>query len=409
MRWLYVDFDSYFASCEQLDRPELRGKPIAIVPVIADTTCAIAASYEAKAYGVKTGTRIWQARKMCPGLILVPARHDLYVALHARLKNAIEACHPVTAVCSIDEIACRLGARDRAPSEALKLAAEIKAALGTRIGPALRCSVGIASNRFLAKIAADLDKPNGLTLLLPEDLPGRLFDLKITDLTGIARAMETRLHRAGVQSVSDLWNRTLPQMKAIWGGIEGVRFWYKLHGYDLPQAETERATIGHSRVLAPELRSPLAARDVAKRLLLKAVSRLRRLGYCAAGLSLDVRFADRSHWDARRRTQPSDDDFVFLPMLEILWQSLLRGAENRPLLKVGVHLYDLVEARQTTMDLFASASGKRDTAKLSRAIDSIHRRFGRSSLTIGWEPAPIADLGTKIAFTRVPDMTEFNE
>jgi len=409
VRWLYVDFDSYFASCEQLDRPELRGKPIAVVPMIAETTCAIAASYEAKAYGVKTGTRIWEARKRCPDLILVPARHDLYVHLHSKLKDAIETCHPITAVRSIDEIACRLGGRDKKPEHALKLAAGMKAALAAQIGSGLHCSIGISSNMFLAKIAADLDKPNGLSMLPPEQLPGRLLGLEITDLTGIARAMETRLNNAGVQTLTDLWERTIPQMKTIWGGIEGVRFWYKLRGYDLPRAETKRGAIGHSRVLAPDFRMPAEAHDVAKRLLLKAVSRMRRLGYCAAGLELSVRFTDRSRGGAKCRAQPSDDSFVFLRMLERLWPSAISQRRNGLLLKVGVCLYDLVEARQTTLDLFAAAPRARDTAKLSLAVDAIHKRFGRKALTIGWEPAPIADLGTKIAFTRVPDVSEFSE
>lgn len=144
--WLYIDFDSYYASCEQLLRPELRGKPVAVVPVIADTTCAIAASYEAKAFGVKTGTRIWEAKQRCPGLILVPARHEAYVLLHEQAKETIETCHPITAVCSIDEIACRLRGRDRAPLAARALALEIKQKLASAIGEALHCSIGIASN-----------------------------------------------------------------------------------------------------------------------------------------------------------------------------------------------------------------------------------------------------------------------
>jgi DNA polymerase-4 len=407
--WLYVDFDSYFASCEQLLRPELRGKPVAVVPVVAETTCAIAASYEAKAFGVKTGTRIWEAKKRCPGLILVPARHEAYVLLHEQAKEAIERCHPVAAVCSIDEIACRLRGCDRAPLAARKLALEIKQKLASSIGEALHCSIGIASNMFLAKIAADFDKPNGLSILLPEDMPGRLLELHLTDLTGVAKAMETRLHEAGIKSLPDLWALSPRAFRRIWGGVGGERFWYKLHGYDLPLAGTQRSTIGHSRVLEPRLREAELAHYVARRLLLKAVSRMRRMRYCAGALELGVRFMDRSSWRGHHRFKASDDSFLFLNALASLWRQMLTKADAKAILKVGVSLSELVEVEQATGDLFAWNAKARPNADLSAAMDRVHRRFGRHALTVGFEPAQLADLGTKIAFTRVPDASEFGE
>ncbi len=113
VNWLFVDLNSYFASVEQQVRPELRGKPVAVVPVEADTTCCIAASYEAKAYGVKTGTIVADAKRLCPDLILVEGRHELYTDYHHRIIKAVESCVPVTAVCSVDEMACRLMGRER--------------------------------------------------------------------------------------------------------------------------------------------------------------------------------------------------------------------------------------------------------------------------------------------------------
>lgn len=113
LNWLFVDLNSYFASVEQEVRPELRGHPVGIVPMMADTTCCIAASYEAKAHGVKTGTIVADAKRMCPGLVLVEARHEIYVDFHHRIVEAVESCLPVTAVLSIDEMACRLMGRER--------------------------------------------------------------------------------------------------------------------------------------------------------------------------------------------------------------------------------------------------------------------------------------------------------
>ncbi len=113
LNWLFVDLNSYFASVEQQVRPDLRGRPVGVVPMTADTTCCIAASYEAKAYGVKTGTVVADAKRMCPGLVLVEARHELYVEYHHRIVEAVESCLPVTTVLSIDEMACRLMGRER--------------------------------------------------------------------------------------------------------------------------------------------------------------------------------------------------------------------------------------------------------------------------------------------------------
>ncbi len=179
LNWLFVDLNSYFASVEQEVRPELRGRPVAVVPMMADTTVAIAASYEAKAYGVKTGTLVGDAKRMCPDLVLIEARHELYVDYHHRIVEAVESCLPVTAVLSIDEMACRLMGRERPLLAALELGRKVKAAIRERVGPMLRSSVGLATNRYLAKVASDMEKPDGLVALPLDLLPEALRQLSI--------------------------------------------------------------------------------------------------------------------------------------------------------------------------------------------------------------------------------------
>src|ERR1035438_7216933 len=127
LNWLFVDLNSYFASVEQQVRPELRGKPVGIVPMMADTTCCIAASYEAKAFGVRTGTIVADAKRMCPEIVLVEGRHEIYTEYHHRVVEAVESCVPVTAVCSIDEMACRLIGRERPLLNAINLGLRVKA------------------------------------------------------------------------------------------------------------------------------------------------------------------------------------------------------------------------------------------------------------------------------------------
>src|SRR6201987_5719811 len=134
LRWLFLDLNSYFASVEQELRPELRGRPIAVVPVMADTTCAIAASYEAKAFGVRTGTQVGEAKRLCPGIELVEARHELYVEYHNRIVEAVEPVVPVASGMSIDEMACRLVRREHPLLAALDLAQRVKAKSRVTVG-----------------------------------------------------------------------------------------------------------------------------------------------------------------------------------------------------------------------------------------------------------------------------------
>ena len=153
VNWLFVDLNSYFASIEQELRPELRGQPIGIVPVAnVETTVCIAASYQAKKYGVKTGTAVHDAKMLCPHILLVEARPRHYVEYHHRIIAAIERCIPVHTVMSCDEFACQLLGREREIQRATSIAYAIKQELRT-VGITLRCSIGLAPNRLLAKIA----------------------------------------------------------------------------------------------------------------------------------------------------------------------------------------------------------------------------------------------------------------
>ncbi len=240
LRWLYVDFNSYFASVEQQLRPELRGKPIAVVAVETDSTCAIAASYEAKAFGVKTGTPIYEAKRLCPGLTCVLARHERYVEFHHGLIEEIERHIPVTAVCSIDEVACRLMDNEISVERSTEIAQSIKRGIAKTIGPYMRCSIGIAPNRYLAKVGTELQKPDGLVVLRAEDLPQKLFSLKLRDLPGVGANIEHRIQMAGIADLPGLFALNPHQMRTIWGSVWGEKLWYLLRGMELPDEITAR-------------------------------------------------------------------------------------------------------------------------------------------------------------------------
>src|SRR3984957_8995952 len=165
--YLHIDLNSFFASVEQQLHPEYRGKPTAVVPTMADTTCCIAASYEAKALGIKTGTRVGKAKEICPEIILIEGDHNVYSEYSRRIGEAVDRCCPVAHTTSIDEVVCELIGREQEPPRARQIALAIKQAIKDDVGDSLRCSIGMAPNRYLAKIASDMQKPDGLIGLLP--------------------------------------------------------------------------------------------------------------------------------------------------------------------------------------------------------------------------------------------------
>lgn len=160
LNWLYFDLDSYFATIEQHLDPNLQHKPIAIVPLMSDSTCAIAVSFEAKQMGVKTGTKIYEAKRLCPELICVQAHSNIYTKYHCLIFAEINKYFCIDHIFSIDEGACKLTGKQSQEEIALLLAAQIKEGI-KNIGEYITCSIGIAPNRYLAKIATTIKNQMG--------------------------------------------------------------------------------------------------------------------------------------------------------------------------------------------------------------------------------------------------------
>ena len=414
LKWLFFDLNSFFASVEQQERPELRGRPIAVVPSQTDATCAIAASYEAKAYGIRTGTKIYEAKRLCPNLICVLARHDAYVAYHRRILEVVERYIPVEKVCSIDEAACRLMNGQQTEAAATQIARELKAGLRTHVGEYLKCSIGVAQNMFLAKTATDMEKPDGLVILPPNNYRDRLFKLGLGDLCGIGINMERRLYLAGVRSVEQLWNLSPKHARKVWGSVAGEVFWYRLRGFDIPDKPTEKRVVGHSRILDPAHRPSDAAYPIVQQLTLKACARLRRYGLYARRYCLSVRTQvpkpqHSLRWARDITFAPAHDNAAILKELQRFWPQMQADTRRAPLKKVSITLSDLQEQGQTMPDLFEQPTRAKDQ-KLSQAIDLLNTRYGKQTITFGAIAKTSAGyVGTKIAFNRIPELEEFHE
>lgn len=404
LRTLYVDFNSYFASVEQQLRPELRCRPVGVLPVLAETTCCIAASYEAKAFGVKTGTPVYEARKLCPDIVLLEARPPLYVEMHHKLVAAVESCTPVGQVLSIDEMACPLTGRERRRDQALALAATIKARIAAVGGECLRSSIGIAPNTFLAKIASNMQKPDGCTVIEAHELPQALHRLKLRDIHGIGRAMESRLARHGIATVEQLCAANPAVLRAAWGSIEGERLHAKLRGAEPAVRETQRASVSHSHVLPPELRHPDAAYSVLHRLLQKAAMRLRSYALIAGNVHVRVKYRNDEVWRVDQPVDPTADTRVFLHALAALWQRRPPDSPGRAPLAVAVALSALDDAAHQSLSLFADGRTQARHERLNAALDAINLRYGKKSLYFGGAHRALAAAPLRIAFQHIPDL-----
>lgn len=406
LRYLFIDFDSFYASVEQAYAPRLRGRPVAVVPSLnVDTTSCIAASYEAKAQGVKTGTSVREARALCPKIQFVQAKHEKYVAIHNKIHQTIHEIIFVDAVLSIDEMYGRLPPKWQSPQMATEKAQAIKQALKQSLGTTITASIGIASNRFIAKLASKMNKPDGLKLIEQETLPEALSPLDLSDITGIGKRMQLRLNQHGIFDVASLCQADRSQLHRIWGSIEGDRFWYALRGIALPEVPSQKRSIGHSHVLPPALRSESGALATLHRMLEKACHRLRMNRYFASHLVLQVKFGFEWPWSHEIRCAPSQDTLNFGKLLDVLWQT--RPQPTPKPTKVSVTLMGLIHASNHTPSLFETPQ-ERLRAKLLQTLDQIKERYGSRSIYYGnamlaqkmAEAAPM-----RIAFNHIPDLT----
>lgn len=403
LRFLFVDFNSYFASVEQQMRPELRGKPVGVVPVMTDTTCCIAASYEAKRFGVKTGTLVRDAKEMCPDLRIVEARPPLYVEFHHALVSAVESCVPVYRILSIDEMGCELTGSQQRRENAVALAHRIKKTIAQRVGTELRSSIGIAPNLFLSKTASDMEKPDGLVVIEEGDLPDCLYNLELNDLSGVGRKMKVRLNRFGIYTVKDLCEANRAMLRAVWHGIEGDRMYDNLRGKFVRSPESHRASIGHSHVLPPSLRTDEAAFSVMHRLVQKAATRLRSYGLSTGALHIGVKYRNGVRWREEAHFNSTQDDVVLIRALEMLWQSRPPIPSNP--LAVGIVLFRLGKNQENTLSLFER---EKNNAALNKALDKLNERYGANTIYFAGAYAAREAAPARIAFTHIPDAVEIN-
>jgi DNA polymerase-4 len=424
--FLHIDLNSFFASVEQQLHEEYRGKPLAVVPTMADTTCCIAASYEAKAFGVKTGTQVGEAKKKCPGIILIAGNHADYAKYSHDITKAVELACPVSHNPSIDEMVCQLIGREQEPPRARKIALEIKESIHKNVGVALRCSIGMAPNRYLAKIASDMQKPDGLIGLLPSQLPRAIAHLELRALPGVGARTEVRLNKKGITTMEQLLALDRNGMRKLFDSVWGDRMYHWLRGAatgddGAPVPGDVQKSLGHSHVLAPEHRSPEGSWAVAHKLLHKAAMRLRMEHFYTGSLAVTIRYQltreqaearsahskvkrhtsgiKNSGWGMEARFRDCQDTLTLLEVLRSLWAQRPQGPEFRKPFFVGITMRNLVPENEHQAELFADPNNR---AQLSTTMDKLNLKYGHTTLHFAGMLPARESAPTRIAFTQIP-------
>jgi DNA polymerase-4 len=424
--FLHIDLNSFFASVEQQLHPEYRNKPTGVVPTMADTTSLIAASYEAKALGIKTGTRVSEAKRICPDIILVDGNHSTYAEYSHKIVAAVERVCPVAHTPSIDEMVCQLLGRERNPPAARKISLAIKQAIRDDVGETLRCSIGMAPNRYLAKIASDMQKPDGLIGLLPSQLPNSIAHLVLRDLPGIGARTEVRLNAKGIRTMPELLALDRPAMHALFDSVWGDRMYHWLRGGDTgddgaPIPAELQKSLGHSHVLAPEHRSPEGAWAVAHKLLHKAAMRLRMEKFFTSSLAVTIKYSltpsqaaelarsekvkkhlsgiTQTGWGMEARFRPCQDTLSLLEALQGCWKQSPTNPEHQKPFFVGITLRNLIPEADVQTSLFEEPGNRN---QLSATMDKLNLKYGHTTLHFAGMLPARDSAPTRIAFTQIP-------
>ena len=366
---LFLDMNSFFASVEQQVQPPLRGVPLGVAPYIGGTGCIIAASREAKALGIKTGTLVRDAKRLYRDIKIIESRPALYMIYHKEIKKVIESFTPHFQVLSVDEFIINLISREQNYQASTKLGQAIKEKIRADVGDHLTCSIGIGPNRFLAKMAGERRKPDGLTVVRLSELENFYSQLKLLDICGINQRLELSLNRFGINSPLDLYHTDLPRLRSIFGH-SGRLWWYRLRGYEVDDYVSSTKTIGHSHVLAPEFRNRAGAEAVLKKLIYKTASRLRAQKFLAGGVFVAVAFYDGPTFKKGKRVLPFSDTRSFTSAVF----EILKGCHwySNPSY-VSVAAFNLISSRATQISILPEIEKSR---RISEAMDKIDDEFG---------------------------------
>ena len=378
---LHVDMDAFYASVEERERPELAGLPVVVGGNPEGRGVVAAANYAAREYGVRSAMPAARARLLCPHAVFIRSRMTLYAEVSAEIRAIFERYTPLVEPLSLDEAFLDVGASEELFGTGVDIARRIKGDIRSELG--LVASVGVAPNKFLAKLASDLDKPDGLVVVAPEGVQEFLDPLPVEKLWGVGAAAEKRLHALGVHNIADLRERPETALGEQFGKW-GHRLFELSHGRDDRPVtpEQEARSISHETTFETDLTEGAALRDCLRGLTEQVAWRVRRQGLRARTVEIKVRYADfrtvnRAAGLAAATNRTRD---LWASASRLLTQQLARRADPVRLLGMGVS--GLTREHVEQPDLFDAPAAARQQ-RIDSMVDAVNERFGGAGLHRG--------------------------
>ncbi|MBP0724361.1 DNA polymerase IV [Bacillus sp. RG28] len=380
---LHVDMNAFFASVEIANDPSLKGKPLVIAGNEKERRgIIVTASYEARAYGLKATMPLWEARKKCPNMVVKLPNHELYRKVSRQMFAKLGTITPLVEAASIDE--GYLDITDcRDLGHPIEIAKKIQQILLDELG--LPCSIGIAPNKFLAKTASDIKKPQGITILRKRDVPLTLWPKKIREMHGVGLKTEEKLNTIGIYTIEDLAKSDINKIQALLGS-NGISLKNHANGIDEREVDPSRMlsyrTIGHSSTFSSDVSDEHIIASSFEKLSNRVCDRLRKKGLNAETISITLRFKDRKTITRSMTTQSpiQEGSSIFKEVMK-LWKNNWNG---EPLRLIGVTTSNLVAHDEVTkqLDLFSYEQDAKQEP-LMETIQKLKNKFGEDIIGLG--------------------------
>jgi len=326
-----------------------------------------------------------------------------YIEFHHRIVEIVESCIHVDHVLSIDEMLCWLPFNWRTEEKIREIGQLIKYRIDAEFEGVINCTIGVASNGWLAKMASKMKKPNGFMILKSTQLPQVMYDLNLIDLHGIGSNMELRLHSMGIHTVEELYLSSQETLHAVWGSITGDLMWKKIRGEDIQDVDSvpKQRSLSHGHVIPPEFRNPNKAINVAHRLLQKAAFRARSNALNIGALDLQICYVNKQKWNQGLAFTTTSDSYFLSRAIKKLWNA--RPDHHLNISKINIVLHRLEPLKSYTPSLFDYAEVK-NSEKLHQAIDQVIKKFGKQALYFGGAHGAMDTADPKIAFQHIPNL-----
>ncbi|MEX1995312.1 MAG: hypothetical protein WD887_00845 [Candidatus Saccharimonadales bacterium] len=393
---MHIDLNSCFATVEQQARPLLRGRPVAITNRGTEYTCVVAASYEAKSQGVKVGMSFHDAKALAPDLVLVESDPPKYHHVYKILVDIMRSYSPHVTMKSIDEgVIDFAGVGQAVNSGSLEdIGYQIKRRLKDEVGRWMTCNVGIAPNRFLAKLAASLHKPDGLDVIDHTNLRPTLSELQLTDLSGIAERNQARLNAAGIMTPLQFLDAPADILRRrVFKSVCGDDWYQRLRGYEVDNHEWAVKTIGRQYVLEEMRPTDEMVRARLSYLCETTAMKLRYKNVCARGIFVYVRYSTGDYWYGRQMFKST-----FFTNQEVHRRATLLF-NRRPMdaypREIGISCYALTPSNLNQVSLLEEVNRQ---VWLTEAVDTINSQFGEFTITSAASLSAKGTVKQKIPF-----------